>query len=292
MAWAHVIPDNEGTVTSGLPDDSTTVTVEPSFCETFGAGLCDTTSPAATVIDVTGAPSFKFIWTLATAALACANGRFTTAGVGCDAVNTFVAKAVTRPAARMTANRTAAPIHHHFRLFGGRYGSAGPPVLSGVAFDFAFRRSPDRPSLDGSASKSSPGPAFVPIGAPAGSPGAIAVPSPTAVPAATPAANVRPESVNSDTPGARKPLLEAESSSLGMINGKGEGDGNAEASAPSRAARPAASRRAATSGAAARASTSSKGPNRSLCGSGCPIRAARVPMVVSVTKGTTPVTAS
>src|SRR5271154_7241486 len=48
LACAHVIPANEGTVTSGLPDDSTTVTVEPSFCETFGAGLCVTTSPAAT----------------------------------------------------------------------------------------------------------------------------------------------------------------------------------------------------------------------------------------------------
>ena len=84
----------------------------------------------------------------------------------------------------------------------------------------------------------------------------------------------------------------AESSSLGVINGNAEGVGNAEASAPKRAARPAASRREATSGAAARASTSSKGPNRSLCGSGCPIRAANVPIVVSVTNGTTPVTAS
>ena len=87
-------------------------------------------------------------------------------------------------------------------------------------------------------------------------------------------------------------MVGAASWSLGMINGKGDGVGRAEASAPSRAARPAASRRAATSGAAARASTSSKGPNRSLCGKGCPMRAASVPMVVSVTKGTTPVTAS
>src|ERR1700689_1713906 len=127
LAWAQVIPDNEGTVTSGLPDDSTTVTVEPSFCETFGAGLCNTTSPAAIVIDVTGAPSFRFIWTLATAALACANGRFTRAGVGWEGVNTLVANAVPRPAATMTASTTAPPIHHFLRLFGGRYGSPPPP---------------------------------------------------------------------------------------------------------------------------------------------------------------------
>ena len=77
-----------------------------------------------------------------------------------------------------------------------------------------------------------------------------------------------------------------------MIRGNAEGVGRAAASAPSRAARPAASRREATSGAAARARTSSSGPNNALCGSGCPTRAANVPMVVSFTKGTTPVTDS
>ena len=66
VAWAQVIPASEGTVTSGFPEESTTVTVEPSFCDTPGFGLCDTTSPAATVIDVTGLPSFKVIWTLST----------------------------------------------------------------------------------------------------------------------------------------------------------------------------------------------------------------------------------
>ena len=156
--------------------------VEPSFCDTPAFGLCDTTSPAATVIDVIGAPSFKFIWTLATAALACANGRFTTAGVGWEGVNTFVAKAVTSPAARMTASTTAPPIHHFLWLFGGRYGSAGPPPVSAAHW---CDRVPDpdhvpTPPSVGSASKSSPGPAFVPMGAPAAaSPGATAVPSPT-----------------------------------------------------------------------------------------------------------------
>ncbi len=69
------------------------MTVEPSFCDTPGFGVCDTTAPAATVIDVTGAPSFKFIWTLSTAALACATGRLSTAGTGCDGVSTLVPKA-------------------------------------------------------------------------------------------------------------------------------------------------------------------------------------------------------
>ena len=302
-AWAQVIPARDGTVTSGFPLESTTSTVEPSFCDTPGLGLCETTSPAATVMDVTGAPCFKVIWTLSTAALACASGRLTTVGVGCDGVNTFVAKAVTNPAARITANATAPPIHHHFLLFRGMYGSDGPPVLR-IASRLRLRF--DQPPAEadapapppGSASKSSPGPALVPIGvAAAASPGAMAVPSPTAAPAATAAAAAAapapiPESVSSLTPGARKPAMGAESSSLGVIRGRAEGVGRAEASAPSRAARPAASRREATSGAAARARTSSNGPSRSLCGRGWPMRAAKVPMVVSVTKGTTPVTAS
>src|ERR1700728_44413 len=106
LACAQVIPVKEGTVTSGFPDANTTVMVEPCFCDTPALGFCDTTSPAATVIDVIGAPSFKFIWTLATAALACANGRFTRAGVGWEGVNTLVANAVTSPAATMTASTT------------------------------------------------------------------------------------------------------------------------------------------------------------------------------------------
>src|ERR1700722_3036644 len=293
-AWAQVIPDNDGTVTSGFPLESTTLTVEPSFCDTPAFGVCDTTAPAGTVMDVTGAPSFKVIWTLSTAALACASGRLTTVGTGCDGVSTLVPKATKSPAARITASRTAPPIHHHFLLALGLYGSGGPPVLRIAArlrlrFDVvaAFGSAP------GSASKSSPGPALVPIGVPAAaSPGAMAVPSPSTAAAPAPPATATPESVSSVTPGARNPAMGAESASLGMISGRAEGVGKAAASAPSRAARPAASSRDATSGAAARASTSSNGPNKSLCGRACPMRAASVPMVVSFTKGTTPVTDS
>ena len=220
LAWAQVIPDNEGTVTSGLPDDSSTVTVEPSFCETFGAGLCNTTSPAATVIDVTGAPSFRFIWTLATAALACANGRFTTDGVGCEAVNTFVAKAVTRPAARMTANRTAAPIHHHFRLFGGRYGSEGPPVLSGgcvssscgePASPIARPKARHRRARPGPPSSRSECQREAPARSPSRRPRDSG--DHTRRPASDP-------SRSTPTPGSTEGVDGAESSSLGMINGR------------------------------------------------------------------------
>ena len=93
------------------------------------------------------------------------------------------------PAARMTASATAPPIHHHFLLVLGLYGSDGPPVLRIAArlrlrFDVAAAFG----SAPGSASKSSPGPALVPIGVPAAaSPGAMAVPSPRAA-AAAPAA--------------------------------------------------------------------------------------------------------
>src|SRR5271156_5142229 len=107
------MPDNDGTVTSGFPLESTTLTVEPSFCDTPGFGFCNTTSPAATVMDVTGAPSFKVIWTLSTATLACATGRFTNVGTGCDGVNTLVPRATKSPAARISASATAPPIHHH-----------------------------------------------------------------------------------------------------------------------------------------------------------------------------------
>src|SRR5580698_8346836 len=116
VAWAHVIPDNDGTVTSGFPLERTTLTVEPSFCDTPGFGFCDTTAPAGTVMDVTGAPSFKVIWTLSTAVLAWATGRLTTVGTGCEGVRTLVPKATKRPAARITASAMAPPIHHHFLL--------------------------------------------------------------------------------------------------------------------------------------------------------------------------------
>ena len=139
------------------------------------------------------------------------------------------------------------------------------------------------PAPLGSASKICPGPAFVPTGAAA----ALADPSAMAVWPWPPGS-----SVNSDTPGARNPAMGAESSRCGTTSGSGAGVGSAAASAPNRAASPAASRRAPTSGAAARARTSSKGPSAGSCGSGCPMRAASVPMVVSVTKGTVPVTAS
>ena len=193
----------------------------------------------------------------------------------------------------IAAARTAPTIHQVRWLFGRRNGAPGPSPPELRPRDF-------RPPAEGSASKISPGPAFVPTGAPA-RPGAIAVESePTAAPAAVaapaaaapPASTTTPESVSSDTPGARNALIGAESSSRGVTNGKAEGVGSAAASAPSRAANPAASRREATSGAAARASTSSSGPSASSCGSGWPMRAASVPMVVSVTKGTVPVTAS
>src|ERR1700759_624096 len=83
-AWAQVIPASEGTVTSGFPDDSTTPMVEPSFKTTPGLGLCDTTSPAGTVMEVTGLPCFRVIWTLSTEARACATDWLTTFGTGCD----------------------------------------------------------------------------------------------------------------------------------------------------------------------------------------------------------------
>ncbi len=62
-------------MTLGFPEESTTVTVEPCFCDTPALGLCYTTSPAPTVIDVIGAPSFKVIWTLSSAVRACDHGQ-------------------------------------------------------------------------------------------------------------------------------------------------------------------------------------------------------------------------
>ena len=215
------------------------------------------------------------MWTLATSARAWASGRSTSPGVGCDGVNTFVSKAATNPAATISTRAIAATIHHvrgrrvqdRLRPVGARRAAAALPK--------------------GSASKISPGPALVPTGgAAAPMPGAIAVEA-VAAPTAT-----TPESVSSDTPGARNPAIDAVASRCGMTSGSGAGAGSAAASAPSRAASPAASRRADTSGAAARASTSSSGPSAAWCGNGCPMRAANVPMVVSVTKGTVPVTAS
>ncbi len=117
---------------------------------------------------------------------------------------------------------------------------------------------------------------------------ATIVPVPTLVGAAA----ATPESVSSSGLGAWNPAIGADRSTCAKTSGKGCAVGSAEARAPSRADKPAASRRALTSGAAARASTSSSGPKRGSCGNVCPMRAASVPIVVSVTKGTVPVTAS
>ena len=99
-------------MTSGFPDASTTVIVEPCFFDTPAFGLCDTTSPVPMLIEGTGLPSFNVIWTLSAAVRACASDRLVNAGVGWEGVNTLVAKTVTRPATRMTASATAPPIHH------------------------------------------------------------------------------------------------------------------------------------------------------------------------------------
>ena len=249
VAWAQVIPDNEGTVTSGLPDESFTSPSSPPSARPRRFGLCNTTSPAATVIDVTGAPSFRFIWTLATAALACANGRFTTDGVGCEGVNTFVPKAAKSPAARITANRTAPPIHHYFWSWGA--GTAprvrrcsrcaiAAPFASPTPCKARHRRARPAPPWSRSACRPQEARGRSPFR--------------------------RPPRHRRPHPRQRQPRVGqlrhprgTESGDgcgvleLGMISGRAEGDGKAEASAPSRAARPAASRRAATSGAASRA---------------------------------------
>ena len=99
-------------------------------------------------------------------------------------------------------------------------------------------------------------------------------------------------SVSSDTGGARNPLTGAGATCSGGCRGA------VRASAghwPARPAGPRTRRRRAGRkawGAAARASTSSRGPSASFGGRGWPTRAARVPIVVSVTKGTVPESAS
>ena len=75
-------------------------------------------------------------------------------------------------------------------------------------------------------------------------------------------------------------------------NGSVSGAGRAAATASRRAASRAASIRSARTGAAARASTSSSGPRAGWWGRGDPTRAVRVAIVVSATKGTSPVSAS
>ncbi len=95
---------SEGTLTSGFPLESTTVTVDPSLRLVPATGFWDTTEPAATVIDVTGAPVAKVIWSLVTSARAWATGRLTRAGVGCEGVKTLASKAAASPPATMTTS--------------------------------------------------------------------------------------------------------------------------------------------------------------------------------------------
>ena len=64
------------------------MTFEPSFCDTPGFGLWETTAPAPTVIDFTGDALLQVMWTLATSARAWASGRLTRVGVGCEGVKT------------------------------------------------------------------------------------------------------------------------------------------------------------------------------------------------------------
>src|SRR5580700_6277903 len=155
----------EGTLTSGFPPESTTVTVEPSFWDTPGFGLWYTTAPAGTVIDFTGSPCRRSMWTLATSARAWASGRLTSPGVGCDGVNAFVSRAATSPPATITASATTARIHHRRRRH----------IEVRLGPDDA-RRAAAAALPKGSASKISPGPALVPTGAPAAGarPGEIA----------------------------------------------------------------------------------------------------------------------
>src|SRR6516162_513318 len=267
----------DGTLSLGGPSETATVTVDPSFRLVDGLGFWDTMAPDPTVMDLTGAPSARCMCTLSRVVLpwdTVIPARF---GVGCDGVNTFVSKAAARPPATRSNTTTRAVISHpRWRRQNDRrtFITAGP---SGSP------RAADVAPLAGSASKISPGPALVPIGA------ALSLVVPVTAAAAPPPATA--VSVSSLMPGAWNAAIGAESSRCGITSGSGAGVGNAAANAPSRAARPAASRRAATSGAAARASTSSRGPNAGSCGNGWPIRAASVPIVVSVTNGTVPVNA-
>src|ERR1039458_9009765 len=98
------------------------VTVDPSLRLVPAIGVWETTEPAPTVIDFTGAPIFRFIWTLATSARAWVNGKLTRAGVGCEGVNTLASKAATSPPTTRTAATIAATIHHVRRRLRARAG--------------------------------------------------------------------------------------------------------------------------------------------------------------------------
>ena len=70
VAWAHVIPVSDGTVTGGGPSDGTTERVEPSLSVVPALGLCDRTNPAPTVFDLTPGAMCNVKWSLAAAVLA------------------------------------------------------------------------------------------------------------------------------------------------------------------------------------------------------------------------------
>ena len=190
-------------------------------------------SPEPTVIDFTGGPLGQVHVDLRQLPPAPrATVRLVSVGVGCDGVSTFVPNATASPAASSTAATTPATMAHVLPLphdHPRRRRSAPPPPPAAAA----------APPPCGSASKISPGPAFVPTGAPANA-GDTAV-AEIAPPAAT---AVTPESVSSPTPGAWNPAIGAERSRCGNTSGSGAGVGNAAANAPRRAASPAASRRA------------------------------------------------
>ena len=201
---AQVMPASEGTVTSGGPSESTTVTVEPSFCDTPGFGLCDTTSPAATVIDFTGAPSFRFMWTLSTAARAWASGRFDQRRrrvrrrehVGLEGDHQPGRDAA--PAARAPPTITPGPAALRAPTGARRFAGAGigaPPRALRAAAGLGVEDLP-RPGLR---------PDRAPPASPARSPCASPVDGRRRHPPAT-----TPESVSSDTPGARNPVIGAD----------------------------------------------------------------------------------
>src|SRR6516162_5516479 len=159
-ACAHVMPARDGTVTSGGPAEGTTVTVDPSFSDVLGAGCCDSTSPAPRVVDLTGASSLRLKCSLVSSVRACATGRPTSVGTGCDGVSTPEANTPARTPATTRAATTAPMIQAMRRRYRFRKGATnGTPRPDGGP-------SPRLPGPEGSSLKSSPGPALVPTGAP------------------------------------------------------------------------------------------------------------------------------
>ena len=130
--------------------------------------------------------------TLATAVRAWASGRLTRAGVGCDGVNTLVSNAATSPAATITTRAIAATIHHVRRSQPRRTAAGRPPVPTGPV-GLGVEDLPG-PGLGADRRRRRVAVAAVTLGA-------MAVED---VPVAAPTAGT-PESVSSDTPGARKP---------------------------------------------------------------------------------------